>query len=162
MRFFSIAALILTCFSIVASVGHAEPRAEDGGPAAPPAAPAAAPDADGRTLIDENHKIGADSMSGTGIRVATAGRFRIKVEGVANYGKGFTVRILPGKVWRDFRAGKATKKALDDYPHEHTGRYGRTLPFEAGEWFVVTHNSENFLKSLTVHVVVRKAQDKEK
>lgn len=121
-----------------------------------------APTEERKALVDENWKIGASNMKATFIAAPAATRIRVSVEGVANYGKGFTVRVMPKKVWSDYLAGKVTTKGLADYPAEVTGRYGRTLTFEPGQWAVAVQNSENFLKSLTVHVVVREPREDRK
>lgn len=108
--------------------------------------------AEPKTLVNDEWVIKPGVTKGEVISLGGDKPLRVIVEGLQDAKKGFTVRVLPEKVWNDYVAKKVTAKGLTDYVHGVQVMYRKTHKLEKGNWAVVVENSENMLKSISVRV----------
>jgi hypothetical protein len=98
-----------------------------------------------KALIDDQWVVEAKAQRAPTFWINGGQPVEIRVEGVQDAMKGFTVYVVPGQLWRDFVAKKATRKAFADYPTAKVRDplYKQTLALGRGDWAVVVWNSEN-------------------
>ncbi len=75
----------------------------------------------------------------------------VHIRRVKHADKGFTVHVVPGKLYEEWKAGHATKKALNDASSEKATSYRHTTKLAPGRWAIVVVNSENMLERMIVH-----------
>jgi hypothetical protein len=110
--------------------------------------------ADPQKLVDDEWVIGPGSMKGETFTLKETLPVKVIVEGMADTKKGFTVRVLPVKVWQDYKDKKITAKGLEDYIAAKGIMYKKTHKLNAGDWAVMVENSENMFKSMSVRVKI--------
>jgi hypothetical protein len=108
--------------------------------------------AESKTLVNDEWVIKPNAIQGRVITLGGDKPLKVIVEGLQDTKKGFTVRILPEKIWNDYVAKKVTAKGLDDYIHGVQVVYRKTHKLEKGNWAVVVENTQNMLKSMSVRV----------
>lgn len=78
----------------------------------------------------------------------------IEVRRVQHADKGFTVHVIPKKLYIEWKSGHVTYKGLTDANSETATAYRRVTKLAAGEWAVMVVNSENALHRMIVHARV--------
>lgn len=105
-----------------------------------------------KTICNEDWIIKASSSRGQLFTLTDSTRIKFAIKGVHDTKKGVTIRVVPAKVWKEFVAGKATHRALEDFGASVTDALTRVYVKDAGEWALVVENTENMMKPATVHV----------